>query len=73
MVRAGTRSSMETDLSLQLQQPLPGLSEQGLGVGLSQPDAHQLVLQLVERVLPGAVLPAARCARQVPLWGTVTG
>lgn len=48
----------ESHLRLHLQHPLPGLPQLRLGLGLAQPHAHQLVLQLAQRVLPGAVLPA---------------
>lgn len=58
---------MESDLCLHLQHPLPRLSQLRLGLGLTQPHAHQLVLQLTQRVLPGAVLPATSGASQVTL------
>lgn len=51
-----------SDLRLHLQHPLPRLSQLRLGLGFAQPHAHQLVLQLTQRVLPGAVLPAASSA-----------
>lgn len=58
---------MSSDLCLHLQHPLPCLSQLCLGLGLTQPHAHQLVLQLTQRVLPGAVLPATSGACQVTL------
>lgn len=57
-----------TDLGLQLQHPLPGLSQLSLGLSLSQPHTHQLVLQLTQRVPLRAVLPATCRASQVALW-----
>lgn len=58
---------LSSDLRLHLQHPLPCLSQLRLGLSLAQPHTHQLVLQLAQRVLLGAVLPAACCARQVTL------
>lgn len=64
---SGEEAAVSSDLRLHLQHPLPCLSQLCLGLGLSKPHAHQLVLQLSQRALLGAVLPATGGACQVTL------
>lgn len=56
-----------SDLCLQFQHPLPRLSQFCLGLSLTQPHAHELVLQLTQGILLGTVLPATGGACQVTL------
>lgn len=58
---------VNSDLCLQLQHPLPCFPQLGLSLSFTKPHAHQLVLQLTQGVLLGAVLPATSNARQVAL------
>lgn len=46
-------------LRLELHHALPQLSTLGQRLGLAQPHAHQLVLQLAQDQLPRGLLPAA--------------
>lgn len=47
------------NLRLELYHALPQLAALGQSLGLTQTDAHQLVLQLAQDQLPWGLLPAA--------------
>lgn len=67
------KKGLRADLGLHLQQPLSILSQLRLGLGFTQPHAHQLVLQLTQRVLPLVVFPTACRPRQMTLARAAAG